>query len=141
MHPTQWLLPAKSDTPTTSSSDKNDSEAATEIYDPDVQEEEEDAPKGAFRITVKHLKKVKKYNCKYYDSSFDSLKKLTSHHQKSHKIMYCNLCNRAFNNPTTVKSKEGLWAFIHGKSRFSGLQSSLGITNGNRSHNKPLELI
>ena len=40
-----------------------------------------------------------------------------------------------------VKSKEGLWAFIHGKSRFSGLQSPLGITNGNRSHNKPLELI
>ena len=40
-----------------------------------------------------------------------------------------------------VKSKEGLWAFIHGKSRFSGLQSRLGITNGNRSHNKPLELI
>ena len=40
-----------------------------------------------------------------------------------------------------VKSKEGLWAFIHGKSRFSGLQSPLGITNGNRNHNKPLELI
>ena len=40
-----------------------------------------------------------------------------------------------------VKSKEGLWAFIHGKSRFSGLQSPLGITNSNRSHNKPLELI
>ena len=42
---------------------------------------------------------------------------------------------------TIVKSKEGLWAFIHGKSCFSGLQSPLGITNGNRSHNKPLELI
>ena len=41
----------------------------------------------------------------------------------------------------SVKSKEGLWAFIHAKSRFSGLQSTLGITNGNRSHNKPLELI
>ena len=40
-----------------------------------------------------------------------------------------------------VKSKEGLWAFTHGKSRFSGLQSPLGITNGNRSHNKPLKLI
>ena len=40
-----------------------------------------------------------------------------------------------------VKSKEGLWALIHGKSHFSGLQSPLGITNGNRSHNKPLELI
>ena len=34
-----------------------------------------------------------------------------------------------------------LWAFIGGFKRFSGLQSSLGITNVNRSHNKPLELI
>ena len=42
---------------------------------------------------------------------------------------------------SSVKPKEGLWAFIHGKSRFSGLQSPLGITNGNRNHNKPLELI
>ena len=40
-----------------------------------------------------------------------------------------------------VDSKECLWAFTYGFKRFSGLQSSLGITNGNRSHNKPLELI
>ena len=40
-----------------------------------------------------------------------------------------------------VKSKEGLLAFIYGKSCFYGLQSPLGITNGNRNHNKPLELI
>ena len=44
-------------------------------------------------------------------------------------------------NHTHVKPMEGLWAFIHGKSCFSGLQSPLGITNGNSSHNKPLELI
>ena len=44
-------------------------------------------------------------------------------------------------NSPIVKSKEGLWAFIHGKSHFSGLQSPLDITNGNRNHNKPLELI
>ena len=40
-----------------------------------------------------------------------------------------------------VDSYKGLWAFTYGFKRFSGLQSSLGITNGNRSHNKPLELI
>ena len=41
----------------------------------------------------------------------------------------------------SVDSKECLWACTYGFKRFSGLQSSLGITNGNRSHNKPLELI
>ena len=40
-----------------------------------------------------------------------------------------------------VDSKECLWACTYGFKRFSGLQSSLGITNGNRSHNKLLELI
>ena len=40
-----------------------------------------------------------------------------------------------------VDSYKCLWAFIGGFKHFSGLQSSLGITNVNRSHNKPLELI
>ena len=43
--------------------------------------------------------------------------------------------------PAIVDSYKCLWAFIGCYTRFSGLQSSLGITNGNRSHNKPLELI
>ena len=42
---------------------------------------------------------------------------------------------------TIVDSYKCLWAFIGCYTRFSGLQSSLGITNVNRSHNKPLELI
>ena len=81
--------------------DEDNTDADTEIYEPDLEEKTTDAPKGAFRITVKRLKKSKKYNCKYCDSSYDSIKMLKDHHQKSHKIMYCNLCNRAFNNPTT----------------------------------------
>ena len=40
-----------------------------------------------------------------------------------------------------VDSYKCLWAFIECFKRFFGLQSSLGITNVNRSHNKPLELI
>ena len=40
-----------------------------------------------------------------------------------------------------VDSYKCLWAFIECFKRFLGLQSSLGITNVNRSHNKPLELI
>ena len=40
-----------------------------------------------------------------------------------------------------VDSYKCLWVFIGGFKCFSGLQSSLSITNVNRSHNKPLELI
>ena len=54
---------------------------------------------------------------------------------------FVTVINSSSSDDENVKTKEGLWAFIHGKSRFSGLQSPLGITNGNRSHNKPLELI
>ena len=73
--------------------DKDNSDADTELYEPELEEESTDTPKGAFQITVKSLKKAKKYNCKYCDSSYDSVKKLTDHHQKNHKIMYCNQCN------------------------------------------------
>ena len=41
----------------------------------------------------------------------------------------------------SVDSNKCLWAFIECFKRFFGLQSSLGITNVNRSHNKPLKLI
>ena len=37
---------------------------------------------------------------------------------------------------TCVDSYKCLWAFIGGFKRFFGLQIPLGITNGNRSHNK-----
>ena len=44
-------------------------------------------------------------------------------------------------NELSVDSYKCLWAFIECSKCFFGLQSSLGITNVNRSHNKPLELI
>ena len=56
---TQRLLSIKSDTPVTSSSDKDSSDAATEPYEPTDEDEMPDAPKGAFKITVKSLKKPK----------------------------------------------------------------------------------
>ena len=101
VYPTQRLLPIKPDTPITSLSDKDNSDAATEPYEPDVKEEKTEAPKGAFQITVKSLKNTKKYRCKYCDKWFDRSRNLTDHHQKCHKIMYCKECNRAFNNSTT----------------------------------------
>ena len=101
VHPTQRLLPIKPDTPITSSSDEDISDAATELYEPDDEEEKTEAPKGTFQITFKSLKKTKKYRCKYCDKWFDSSWNLTDHHRKCHKILYCKKCNRAFNNPTT----------------------------------------
>ena len=67
VHPTQRLLPIKSDTPITSSSYKDNSDAATEPYEPTDEDETPDVPKGAFKITVQSLKKTKKYYCKYCD--------------------------------------------------------------------------
>ena len=58
-----------------------------------------------------------------------------------------NCRERRYNNAqillrsANVDSKECLWACTYGFKHFSGMHSSLGITNGNRSHNKPLELI
>ena len=66
-----------------------------------MQDEETDASKGVFKITVRGLKKVKKYHCKHCEKSCDSSKKLTEHQQQCHKILYCKVCNHAFNNPMT----------------------------------------
>ena len=101
MHPTQWLPPLKSDTLVASSSDSKESDADTEPYVPEIQDDVSEVPQGTFCITVRSLKKTKKYHCKYCEKNYDSSKKLTDHHQKCHKIMYCTQCTRAFNNPTT----------------------------------------
>ena len=98
-------------------------------------------------ITCKHHRS-NVTTCKHHHSNVTTCK----HHHSNvttckHHRSKVTTCKHHHSNVTTckhhhsVKSKEGLWAFIHGKSRFSGLQSPLGITNGNRSHNKPLELI
>ena len=60
VHPTQRLLPVKSDTLESSSSDDHNSDADTEPYDPDTLNEEKDAPRGAFKITVRGIKKGEK---------------------------------------------------------------------------------
>ena len=50
VHPNQRPLSIKSDTPITSSSDKDNSDSATEPYEPTDKDEMPDAPKGAFKI-------------------------------------------------------------------------------------------
>ena len=101
-HPRQRLPPSRT-TSAEASKSTNDSSAvdtdsdATETYEPSDVE----TPKGCFKITTKTLKKGKQYKCKYCDVICDSSRELTEHHRLKHKILYCNVCNKAFNNPTT----------------------------------------
>ena len=107
-HPKQRELTLLSDTPITSDTgNDNHSDAETELYsppedDPDS-EPEPVAPKGKFTIKTKSLKKARIYNSSFCDKTCDSAKLLVEHHNKSHKILYCGDCSRAFNNITTYK--------------------------------------
>ena len=103
VHPAQRLPPVKTSSAEASDSPTNDDSSGneTELYTPESESESGPAPKGKFNITTKTLKKSKKYKCKHCELICDSSKSLTEHHQKKHKIMYCNICSKAFDNPTT----------------------------------------
>ena len=123
-YPKQRPLTLLSDTPVTSTND-NQSDANTELYsaneDQSSDEENIEVPKGKFNITTKSLKKSKTYECSFCDKTCNDAKSLSAHQQECHKIMYCKLCSRAFNNQTTYKrhvqshSKEGVSCDICGK--------------------------
>ena len=109
-HPKQRELTILSDTPVTSDTGtgKNDgnSDAETILYNPNNDpgsEQDEPIPKGKFTIKTKRLRKPCTYDCLFCDKQFDSAKRLVKHHNKSHKIMYCGECSRAFRNLTTYK--------------------------------------
>ena len=61
--------------------------------------------KGTFATQSFALKKTKqqwKYGCKLCTEVLDSAHLLTVHHQQKHGILYCDECNKAFNNPTSL---------------------------------------
>ena len=106
-HPKQRELTVRSDTHSNSEAMTNvSSDADTEPYTPPSDDEvdsepEQPVPKGKFNIKTKSLKKTRTYNCSFCDKSFASAKLFVEHHTKSHKILYCGECSRAFNNKTT----------------------------------------
>ena len=106
-HPKQHEFTILSDTPVTSDTGNNNdqSDADTIFYTPPDDdpgsEQDEPTPKGKFTIQTKKLRKPHTYNCLFCDKNFDSAKCLVKHHNKSHKIMYCGECSRAFHNLTT----------------------------------------
>ena len=61
--------------------------------------------KGIFATKSFILKKVKckrNYGCKLCEAVLSSAHQLTVHHQEKHGILYCETCNKAFNNPTSL---------------------------------------
>ena len=61
--------------------------------------------KGTFATKSFILKKVKRkrnYGCKLCEVVLSSAHLLTVHHQEKHGILYCETCNKAFNNPTSL---------------------------------------
>ena len=61
--------------------------------------------KGTFATQSYTLKKTKRhrhYGCKLCMEVLDSAHLLTIHHQNTHGILYCDDCNKAFNNPTSL---------------------------------------
>ena len=89
------------------------------IADVDAEEELESIPvpdnitddtqepkvKGSFATCSFALKKTKrhqKYGCKLCMEVLDSAHLLTIHHRQTHGILYCEVCKKAFNNPTSL---------------------------------------
>ena len=61
--------------------------------------------RGSFAIrsfTLKKTKRHRKYGCKLCAEVLDSAHLLTIHHRESDGILYCEVCNKAFNNPTSL---------------------------------------
>ena len=109
VHPAQRLPPSKptSSDPSTESDGaaqltSSPSDAETELYVSDNDNvTKSPAPHGRFKITTKTLAKTSKKHCKFCEFVCENAKALFDHHQKNHKILYCKLCNRAFNNKVT----------------------------------------
>ena len=67
--------------------------------------------KGSFAaFTLKKSKRKCKYGCKMCTEVLDSAHLLTVHHQQHHGILYCDECNKAFKNPTSL-----VWHKYHHK--------------------------
>ena len=61
--------------------------------------------KGTFATKSFILKKVKRkrnYGCKLCEAVLSSAHQLTVHHWEKHGILYCETCNKAFNNMTSL---------------------------------------
>ena len=51
---------------------------------------------------LRKIKRKRNYGCKLCEAVLSSAHLLTVHHQEKHGILYCETCNKAFNNPTSL---------------------------------------
>ena len=51
---------------------------------------------------LRKIKRKRNYRCKLCEVVLSSAHLLTVHHQGKHGILYCETCNKAFNNPTSL---------------------------------------
>ena len=61
--------------------------------------------KGTFKTESHTLRKthvIRNYMCRMCTFKCTSARDLTLHHQKKHGIIYCKICNKAFNNPHSL---------------------------------------
>ena len=61
--------------------------------------------RGVFKTTSHVLEKkteTRKYKCRMCPTKVASCRELTVHHQTKHGIIYCTVCNKAFNNQRTL---------------------------------------
>ena len=74
-------------------------------------------PKGDFKTQsygLKCSKKPRRFGCKMCDKICNSIHELSVHHQQSHNILYCDTCNKAFNNPASLARHK----YVHQDSKF-----------------------
>ena len=106
--PDSCLPPIETENP----DDDNDPPSAalpcvtTNTLDPtQVKSKPKQKGKGTFAMksfTLKKTKRKRNYGCKLCEAVLSSAHHLTVHHQEKHGILYCEMCNKAFNNPTSL---------------------------------------
>ena len=61
--------------------------------------------KGTFETQsygLKQSKRARKFGCRMCTVVCASTKELIQHHQQKHNILYCDVCSKAFNNPSSL---------------------------------------
>ena len=74
-------------------------------------------PKGDFKTQSYRLKRSKlprRFGCKMCEKFCNSIHELSIHHQQSHNILYCDTCNKAFNNPASLARHK----YVHQETKF-----------------------
>ena len=82
---------------------------------------------GVFKTeshTIKKSTSTRKYRCRMCKEGVDRAKDLLQHHQMKHGIVYCKICQKAFNSPLSLARH----AYEH-KTKSHNCEESFPFTN------------